>query len=330
MIKSSLALGPMSSEIIEAIFLYSHFHRKQLMIIASKNQIDYDGGYVMKTKEFMEFAKRMKENYPDSDILIARDHGGPFFNGNPDLKDVYKTFEEDIKNGFDIIHIDFCHYQPKEKQLEETKNAIEYCLKLNPRIKIEIGTDENIGTNYGIMNLKEIENEVNYFKEFSDNIEFYVVQTGSLVKEINQVGNFNKEFVKKASEMLKSKGIKIKEHNADYLSKEEIEKRHGIVDAMNIAPQLGVIQTMIVLKKCLSYGIDTGDFLREVYNGGKWKKWMFKNTGENKMLCCLIAGHYHFSSENYKRLIEKLNEKEDIKETIINHMTEIIAHYVGK
>ncbi len=330
MIKSSLALGPMSSEIIEAIFLYSHFHRKQLMIIASKNQIDYDGGYVMKTKEFMEFVKKMKENYPDSDVLIARDHGGPLFNGNSDLNDVYKTFEEDIKSGFDIIHVDFCHYQPRERQLEETKKAIEYCLNLNPRIKIEIGTDENIGTNYGIMNLKEIENEINYFKEFSDNIEFYVIQTGSLVKEINQVGNFNKEFVKKILEMLKSRKIKLKEHNADYLSKAEIQEREGIIDAMNIAPQLGVIQTMTTLKKCLIYGIDFTDFLNEVYEKERWKKWMHNNTSDNKFLCCVIAGHYHFASNNYKKIIEKLNERENIKETITNEIMGVIDHYVGK
>lgn len=88
---------------------------------------------------------------------------------------------------------------------------------------IEVGTDENVGTNFGFMNLKEIEREVEFFTSFCKP-EFYVVQTGSLILEINQAGSFNKEFVEKISQILKTKGIKLKEHNADYLSLEEIEK----------------------------------------------------------------------------------------------------------
>ncbi len=329
MAKSNLALGPMSSEIIEAVFKISHYKRRELMIIASKNQIDYNGGYVNNwtTKEFMNFINKMKQTYSNSNVKICRDHCGPGFNGIYDLEDSYKTIEADIKSGFDLIHIDFCNFKgSKEDQFSESKKAIEYCYSLNPRILIEVGTDENLGTNFGPMNLQEVEREINFFTQFCKP-EFYVVQTGSLIKEINQAGNFNKEFAQKISQVLKSKGIKFKEHNADYLSKEDIQLREGIVDAMNIAPQLGVIQTMITLSKCLIYGIDFADFLNEVYEKGKWKKWMDKNTAENKFLCCVIAGHYHFSSENYRKLIEKLGEREDIKETIINRISEVIDHY---
>ena len=329
MAKLELALGPMSPEIIEAIFRFSHYKRKELMIIASKNQIDYNRGYVNNwtTTEFMNFIRKMKETYSNSNVKICRDHCGPGFNGNYDLEDSYKTIEADIKSGFDLIHIDFCNFKgSKEEQFAESRKAIEYCYKLNPRMMIEVGTDENTGTNFGPMNLSEIEREINFFTQFCKP-EFYVVQTGSLVKEINQVGNFNKEFVNKISQILKSKGIKLKEHNADYLSNEEIKKRKGIVDAMNIAPQFGAVQTIVTLKKCLIYGIDFTDFLNEVYEKGKWKKWMHNNNEENKFLCCVIAGHYHFASENYKKIIDQLSEREDIKENIINSVMEVIDHY---
>ncbi|MCF7910682.1 class II D-tagatose-bisphosphate aldolase, non-catalytic subunit [Candidatus Pacearchaeota archaeon] len=329
MIKSNLGVGPMSSEVIEAIFRSSHYQRKQLMIIASKNQIDYEGGYVNNwtTKEFMEFVYKMKKSYPNSDVKICRDHCGPGFNGNHELSDVYKTIKTDIDNGFDLIHIDFCHFKgSKDEALEESKKAIEYCLKLNPNILLEIGTDENQGTNFGIMNLNELEREINFFKNFC-NPEFYVVQTGSLVKEINQVGNFNKEFVEKISEILTKKGLKLKEHNADYLSKENIKKRSGIVDALNIAPQLGVIQTAITLQKCLVYGVDFSKFSEVVYKKGKWKKWLYENSAENKFLCTIIAGHYHFASEEYKNIMEELGKREDIKENIISEIMEVIDHY---
>ena len=329
MIKSNLGIGPMSTEIIEAIFRVSHYQRRELMIIASKNQIDYGGGYVngWTTKEFMGFVKEMKEKYPNNEVKICRDHCGPGFNGIYDLEDTYNTIKADIENGFDLIHIDFCYFRgDKEEMLSESKKAIDYCLKLNPNIILEIGTDENIGINFGIMNLEEIEKEIDFFMSFC-NPEFYVVQTGSLVKEINQVGNFNKQFVEKVSELLKSKGIKLKEHNADYLSKEEVGERRGIIDAMNIAPQLGVIQTSITLNKCLMYGIKFDDFLEEVYKGGKWKKWMYNNLPENKFLCCVIAGHYHFSSESYKKIMAELEKIEDINENITNEIMEVINHY---
>jgi len=328
--KPALAFGPMSSESIEAVFQYSNFHRTELMLIASKNQIDHAGGYVNKwtTAEYMKFIKEMKKMYPQAKVKICRDHCGPGFNGNSDLKDVYKTIDADIENGFDLIHIDFCHFKgTKDEQLKETKKAIQYCLKKNPKIELEIGTDENRGTNYSLPNLKEWETEIDYFLTFCKP-KFYVVQTGSLVMEINQAGSFNKPFVTDVHKMLAKKGLLLKEHNADYLSKDEIAMRTGIVDAMNNAPQLGVVQTSTVLARCLIYGIKFDKFLDVVYAGGKWKKWLNTNTADNKMLCCMIAGHYHFSSPEYKEIIRELSKVEDIKEIIVNAIMSIIHHYV--
>lgn len=324
-----LGVGPMSMEIVEAVYRYSHYHRKDLMLIASKNQIDHNGGYVNRwnTQEFMAFIKTMDSKYPNSKVRVCRDHCGPGFNGIYDLQDTYKTIGEDIRCGFDLIHIDLCHMQgTNSEKLEESKKAIEYCLKLNPEISLEIGTDENLGDNYSVSNLEEMECEVDFFTRFCKP-EFYVIQTGSLVKEINQVGKFNESFVKRASEMLRKKGLKLKEHNADYLSKDEIIFRKGIVDSQNIAPQLGVVQTMHVLNKCRVYGIDYTNFENIVYLGGKWKKWLNKNTPENKFLCLVIAGHYHFSSPEYKEISSKLEERENISESIIDRIMEVINHY---
>lgn len=329
MITSNLGIGPMSPEIIEAVFRYSNYMRKQLMLIASKNQIDHSGGYVngWTTKQYMDFVKQMKEKYPQANVLVCRDHCGPGFNGNHDIEDVYKTIKTDIENGFDLIHIDFCHMKgDRDYVLSEAKRAVEYCLRLNPKIMLEIGTDENAATNYSAANLKEIENEIDFFTSFCKP-EFFVVQTGSLVKEIEQVGNFNKKFVKEINEKIVAKGLKLKEHNADYLTQNEIAERKGIVGAMNIAPQLGVVQTKTIMERCLMYGVKFNDFVDEVYKGGKWKKWMHNNTPENKMLCAIIAGHYHFKSDNYKKIINELSKCEDIQETVINNMTNLIDHY---
>lgn len=330
-LNSFLGIGPMSSEIIEAVFRFSNYHRKQLMLIASKNQIDYNGGYVNNwcTNEYADFIKQMQKIYPNSDVISCRDHCGPGFNGNYDITDTYKTIESDIKNGFDLIHIDFCHFRgDKDEKYEASKKAIERCLELKPDIYLEIGTDENFGANYSLPNLAEIESEIDYFKNFCQP-EFYVVQTGSLIKEINQAGTFNKQFVEKINKLIKEKGLKLKEHNADYLTRAEINLRKGLVNSMNIAPQLGVVQTSITLSKCLIYGIRFDQFINEIYKKERWKKWLKDNTPENKMLCALIAGHYHFASDSYKKIINQLEQCEDIHETLINSATEIINHYIN-
>ena len=319
----------MSTEVIEAVFRYSHLHRKELMLIASKNQIDHTGGYVngWNTKQYCGFLRKMKNKYDYSNVKNCRDHCGPGFTGNMSMDDTYKTIESDIENNFDLIHIDLCYYLgTNEERLEESKKAIEHCLKLNENISIEIGTDENLGAKYSFNSIKEIEDEVKFFKSFFDP-EFFVVQTGSLVKEINQVGSFNENFIKECSDIIHTGNIKLKEHNADYLSSQEIQERKNIVDALNIAPQLGVIQTGLVLNKCLIYGVRFDDFSNVVYKGNKWKKWLYKNDKKNKYLCTQIAGHYHFASDEYKKIIEQLNKHEDISENIIETIMEVINHY---
>ena len=56
-------------------------------------------------------------------------------------------------------------------------------------------------------------------------------------------------------------------------------------------------------------------------------KWMYKNNAQNKYLCLQIAGHYHFSSDEYKIIINQLNNHEDINENIIETLTNVIGHY---
>ena len=118
------------------------------MLIASKNQIDYSGGYVngWTTSKYSNNLSELNK-YPYSNVVSCRDHCGPGFNGNFDIKDTYNTIESDIENNFDLIHIDFCHYKGDNNERLLESKAIELCHKLNKDILIEIGTDENLGTN---------------------------------------------------------------------------------------------------------------------------------------------------------------------------------------
>lgn len=325
-IDSQLGFGPMSTEIVESIVKASAQLKRALMLICTQNQIDWNGGYVnnWKTNEYVEHVNKLRKKYPESRVYLCRDHCGPGFK-NSNIDDVYRTLSDDIENNFDLIHIDFSKADSdKMVVLRETKRAILYILKKTDRIKIEVGTEENVGAVKD--SITEIKKEISLIKEHV-NPEFFVVQTGSLVKEINQVGKFNRDFISEVHNFLASVNIKLKEHNADYLNKKMILERRGLVDAMNVAPQLGVIQTCIVLNKALVYGIDISDFIDVSYKSKKWLKWLHNNTASDRMLCSIIAGHYNYTSDEYKRIIYMLEKQLDINRCIIDEVVNLITFY---
>jgi len=324
---SKLGVGPMSSEIIEAVFRYSQDKNVPLMLIATKSQIDWDRGYIngWSTRQYREYTDTLKAKYKDARVYICRDHCGPGPK-NDDLEDVYKTLDSDIENNFDLIHVDFSGLKGSyENILEQSAKAIEYILEKSPETLIEVGADENVGD--FLNDTDRIKAEIKYFKSVAP-IHFFVCQTGSLTREIDQVGEFNSGFIKKVKGIADKEGVFLKEHNADYLFSEDISIRSGLIDAMNIAPQQGVVQTLLTLGKCKLYGIDPNDFLEESYKSGKWKKWMHSNSSDNKLLCSIIAGHYVFSSDAYKRIFEKISKHENFKESVIETMIRNFDIYI--
>jgi hypothetical protein len=158
-------------------------------------------------------------------------------------------------------------------------------------------------------------------------VHFFVCQTGSLVKEINQVGKFNKDFMQLVRQLADVYRLNLKEHNADYIDAASIKQRRGLIDAVNIAPQYGVLQTKITIQKAATYGIDYTDFLDESYKSGKWRRWLHLSDEGNKLLCAIIAGHYVFRSDAYKKLYEKISRHEDLREEIMGAIMKNIHHY---
>jgi hypothetical protein len=150
-----------------------------------------------------------------------------------------------------------------------------------------------------------------------------VVNTGTQVRECWQAGHFNRDAAKDFHELLSSKGVKLKEHNSDYLDRAEIESKRGVVDAINIAPMLGVYQTRAILKLAAERHLNgpLHDWTNEVYEGKRWLKW---TSSRDKEHCVICGGHYHFSGDNYNRLIEALGNP---REQLIETAAEEIEHY---
>jgi len=326
-----IGIGPMSAEVIEAVYKYSSINNKELMLIASKNQIDHNGGYVnnWNTKEYSNYLKGMQTKYTNAKVKICRDHCGPGFNGKQNINDVYKTIDSDIENDFDLIHVDFSKAKKNYKQiLKLSKEAILYIKKIKPKVEIEIGTDENFAQKLSSINIKEFLDEMDYFLEFMDP-EYFVVPTGSLVMEDKQFGFFNHKFIKSVYQRIKNRPILLKEHNADYLNSDSIKLRKEFISALNIAPQFGVFQTKFVIDECVKFGVDTTNFLNKCYESKKWEKWLLNSDSKDVYKCSILAGHYNFQDKSYKIILDSLNKIHgNFNKKIVDAHYEIIDHYV--
>lgn len=324
----------MSKEIIETVFWYSQTHCKQLMLICSRNQVDEKGGYVFTTRQYAEYIQQMYQRYPQAHVLICRDHCGPGFGTSDNtIQSVRDTIRCDLENGFDLIHIDLCHADmTHQEKIRHTIELMRFAKSIRSDVMFEIGTDDNTGK--AELDVNRITADIQACQRVANPV-FYVVQTGSLVQETSNTGSFDIDSVGIMHEALHKCGTKLKEHNADYLTREQIIQRHGIVDALNIAPQLGVVQTSYVLSQALIYGIDILPFMTQVIKAGKWRKWITYNTwiddhlDVNTRLCLLVAGHYHYHEPAYEQLIEKLAKESDIENGIMGEIEKIIDYYLG-
>lgn len=326
----------MSVEIIDATIDYAYERGVQLMLVASRNQIecaDLGGGYVggFSSDSFVSY---IKDKEHSSNVVVCRDHSGPglrngeiALSGEDAMKKAMLSVVRDVEAGFDLIHIDVCMhkgdvYSAAEKLL---RLALDKAAEEGRTLLFETGTEDNVG----------VETDAGKFRkdlEFISEIvkpEFVVGQTASLVKEIYQVGHFAMKSVIELVGIAHEFGVRFKEHNADYITQGEMKLRNQVgVDAMNIGPELGVAQTRTVTLLAQQYGVykELRAFQNKAVDSGKWKKWVYGSPSEfNK---ALIAGHYVYNTPEYLRLVEQLSKHTDVQAAIRNTIFQVFDRYV--
>ena len=335
------------------------------MLIASRRQVDseqFGGGYVEKwtTEQFANYVIKKDIN---KNIIIARDHGGPWQNEleksqNMNLEDAMRSakdsYQADIDAGFHMLHIDpsvdFNSQQPNvDEILERVYELYHFCWSYaqqkNKDIIFEIGTEEQSGNNNS---KEELEYILDKMKKFCDAYRmpfpsFVVIQAGTRVMETRNIGSFESPIriknelppeiqIPQMISICNKYGIYMKEHNTDYLSTESLkwQPRLGIHSA-NIAPEFGVEETRAFVNT-LEEGrhIDLLDrFLQIAYNSMKWKKWMLKNTNATDRDRAIIAGHYVFSSDEFIKLkAEAIHRIPDLNNILKNRVKESIYRYM--
>ncbi len=360
-----LGVGPMSSNCIDAAIELANGHDVPVMLIASRRQIDsvkFGGGYVNNwtTGQFAEYVIDADKK---GQVILSRDHGGPWQNElevgekmslRRAMQSAKESFREDIDAGFQILHIDpsvdIFGKPDVDQVLDRLYELYEFCWRyahsLGREVVFEIGTEEQSGSVNALEELEYTLESMHRFcaKEKLPFPTFVVVQTGTRVLEMRNVGSFDSPVrvvdelpveiqIPQMVEICKHYGVFIKEHNADYLSAESLQWHPRIgIHAANIAPEFGVAESraLVDLLRRESAGGCVDSFLQLAYDSGKWKKWMVPDSQASDTEKALIAGHYVFAHEEFieikRRAAEELGVdidqflKEKIKEVILQYL----------
>ena len=359
-----LGVGPISKNCIDATIELANEYCTPLMLIASRRQIDseqFGGGYVENwtTEQFADYViyKDTQKN-----IILARDHGGPWqneleisnkLNLNDAMQSAKESYRADIDAGFQMLHIDpsvDIHANPNIDQvLERVYELYEFCWTYSQQKKqdviFEIGTEEQKGSNN---TQEELEYTLECMRKFCKSNKlpypsFIVIQAGTRVMEMRNVGSFDSPIrvanelppeiqIPKMISICNHYRIFMKEHNADYLSTDSLkwQPRLGI-HAANIAPEFGVAESkaFIDLMENSNQNILLEEFLRISYDSKKWEKWMIKATSASDKDRAIISGHYIFSTAECLELKNQARfHIKDLDTQLKNKVKESIFRYM--
>ena len=296
-------IGPMTLNVVDGV---KRFNKKDNFfgLIPSRRQIeclDMGRGYVnnWSTKDFTDYT---------TGTLILRDHAGPNQGSKPD--DGIQSLEGDIKAGIQFIHVDpWKCCKTVDESIEATTNLINFCINLNPDCYFEVGTESSI--------YPYEKNKLEYFlgslekklKSNFDNIVYGVVQSGTQVLGLGNIGEFNFDKSKQMCDVVHKFGLLAKEHNSDYLSNEDIKNRiNAGVDSFNIAPEFGVLETKTILT-LLSHNSDLLErFMTLAYDSKKWEKWVKHDP--TVLEATTICGHYVLGTEEFSNIKRDLDNND--------------------
>ena len=290
-------IGPMSKNVVDCVIKHSQQH--SIGLIPSRRQVDFSGGYVngWNTETFSSYVKKK-----NSSVLLCRDHGGAEQGQVSD--DGNKSFETDAEY-LDLIHIDpFRVSETIYQAAEKTADIIEKIFEVNPNIMYEVGTEEAIfkyqpeDLNWMLGYLK-IRLRIEYFNQ----IKYAVVQSGTrldLATRTN-IGNYNNTRLQNFIEIVKNFDLMSKEHNGDYLTDSfDVEVRFASgLDAINIAPEYGQIESEFYLEMCSKDNALFEQLYEICYNSGKWKKWIPDVSRVSKSQIIMTCCHYILSDKSF-------------------------------
>lgn len=295
-------VGPLSQNIVDAMIAFQEETGGVGGLIASRRQVDYRTGYTgWTTPKFSDYvrARRSKSN-----VLLCRDHGGPLQGARRDLGE--RSFSQDAVY-MEVIHIDpWVAYSDYASGVRETVRWIRHCAEINSTVRFEVGTEETIRR----FDPKELERFLSDLRselgELFCRIRYAVVQAGTSLCGTQQTGVFRPGELVEALRVCHEFGVLGKEHNGDYQSVDLLREKAGLgLDAINIAPEFGVLETQTILQGVGSSGIESLYALCRSSN--VWKRWMPGRNfplhpGADARELISVCGHYFYTNPVFKQI----------------------------
>ena len=359
---TSLCIGPVSKNCVDAVLEVTDELNVPIMLVLSRNQIETEKlghGYVNNwTTE--EFSKYISSKDANQNIILARDHGGPWqndFEKNQRISfdqawdNTKKSLISDIDSGFKIFHIDSTIDLFSELSIDEkVERACELCKFCNDEAKLRnqkaqfeislwedgASEDNNIHMDSAISKISD------YFKRNSiETPLFFAIPTGNKVVNSGNIGlmktitNDSQIYSKlsKTIQTCKKFNVKTKVHGTDYLPDESLQwfPKLGI-DAANVAPEFGTIEStaLVNILNSNELGELKEKFLEMSHFSKKWTKWISNNHTLDKNELGILGGHYIFPTDEFRDLkaeIEK-NLDDDLDRYLIKSIKENIVRYL--
>ena len=314
-------IGPMSKNTVDASLEFANASGHRIGFIPSRRQVEMTGGYVngWTTEAFRRYVPKM---------FIVRDHAGPAQGHDDD--DGYESLKIDCKY-LDLIHIDpWKRYPRYEDGLRWTIEMIKFCYQENPKIMFEVGTEEAI-RRFTVSEIYKLLRDLKVFltDEEYNQIKYCVIQSGTSLVGNENTGLYDKARLLSMIRAVKTYGLFSKEHNGDYLPVNLIREKFSLgLDAINIAPEFGQIETKTFLDKIKEENPALLDTMWKIcYDSKRWEKWVDDNFDPHlqKEELINICGHYVLAQENFIDEI-KSNFKDidaQIRQNIKNKLEEL-------
>jgi hypothetical protein len=223
-------------------------------IIASRRQVNAGGGYTGLTQR--DLVKTVQDINPT--VKIIRDHGGPYQNGDPHDNWV-RELDEDERAGFDGLHLDVSTL-PRDDQVKELQRLVNR-YATSGVTSIQIGGERDSQAWLFVLLAATL--------AAGAHPSHCVTALGGHVHADRQCGELlSVPEARHVTLMYHALGVKTVAHNTDFCDR---GKYSSAVDAMNVAPEFGVIETDAWLRAA---GPDVAsELLKSGYESQRWLRW---------------------------------------------------------
>ena len=288
-----IGAGPMSKNVVDACISFSNSTGRPLLLIPSRNQVDYDYGY---SNHWISRTLSQYVQQRTSLIHLMRDHGGPGQGRTED--DGIMSLAADCMY-FDLIHVDPWKVATCLKDgADITAALIKRCFGISPSIRYEIGTEEAIWP----YTPEDLEGLIVRLKrallpvEFKQ-IAYAVIQTGTGLHGTANIGQFSRSRLRHMVQVCQEHGLMAKVHNGDFLPPAVVREHFKMgVSAINVAPELGQIETRTYLE-CMDTSLRAA-FHEMCFKSKRWVRWLGPDGGSLDDIM-LVSGHYLFSHPDF-------------------------------